>query len=204
MRFLPREEKFYADFLLQVSIIKEASAILLNGVQHGNSHMEKAAAEIKTLELKGDELIHDIFLRLNQTFLTPLDPEDIHKLASHLDDVLDCIEESAYRMVAYPLEPIPEPVKRITELVQQCVLALDRAFLALSKDEKFMDHCVEVNRLENETDDVFRSALKELFRTETNAIELIKRKEVYEVLEKATDYCENVADVLQEVMVKNS
>lgn len=204
MRFLPRDEKFFADFLKQAALIKEACAILDRGVEHGNSKIEAAAAEIKILEMRGDELIHDIFLRLNQTFLTPIDPEDIHKIASHLDDVLDCVEETAHRMVAYRLEPVPEPVKRMTKLLVQSADALDKAFLALSKDEKTIDYCVEINRLENETDDVFRAAIAELFRTETNAIELIKRKEVYEVLEKATDYCEDVVDALQEVVVKNS
>jgi len=204
MRFLPRDEKFFADFLKQAALIKEACALLDGGVEHGNSKIETAAAEIKTLEMRGDELIHDIFLRLNQTFLTPIDPEDIHKIASHLDDVLDCVEETAHRMVAYRLEPVPEPVKRMSKLLVQSAEALNNAFLALSKDQKTIDYCVEVNRLENETDDVFRAAISELFRTETNAIELIKRKEVYEVLEKATDYCEDVVDVLQEVVVKNS
>ena len=93
LRFLPREEKFFALFVSQVQLILEASRLLLDAVRSGNSHMARASEEIRTLEAKGDEIIHDTFTRLNQTFITPLDPEDIHALSSKLDDVLDGIED---------------------------------------------------------------------------------------------------------------
>jgi len=204
MRFLPREEKFYGDFLKQAHLIQEAVAVLDDGARKGNSHMVAAAAKLREIESRGDEIIHDIFTRLNQTFLTPLDPEDIHSLASHLDNVLDCIEESAYRISAYPLEPIPEPVLKLTSILVQLAAELTHAFESLSHDKHILQHCIEINRLENEADIVYRTAVAELFQKETNAIELIKRKEVYEVLEKASDFCEDVADALQEVIVKNS
>ena len=204
MRFLPREEKFYADFLKQAHLIREAVGVLDEGAKKGNSHMVAAAAKLREIESRGDEIIHDIFTRLNQTFLTPLDPEDIHRLASHLDNVLDCVEESAYRISAYPLEPIPEPVSKLTAILVQLAAELTHAFEALSHDKQILQHCIEINRLENDADIVYRAAVAELFQNETNAIELIKRKEVYEVLEKASDFCEDVADALQEVVVKNS
>ena len=204
MRFLPREEKFYADFLKQAHLIQEAVDVLDAAAQIGNSEMVTAAHKLRDIESRGDEIIHDVFTRLNQTFLTPLDPEDIHRLASHLDNVLDCLEESAYRISAYPLEPIPEPVTKLTAILVQLSRELLHAFEALSHDKQILQHCIEINRLENDADVVYRVAVAELFRNETNAIELIKRKEVYEVLEKATDFCEDVADALQEVVVKNS
>ncbi|MEP7362219.1 MAG: DUF47 family protein [Acidobacteriota bacterium] len=204
MRFLPREEKFYADFLKQAHLIEEAVTVLDAAAQIGNSEMVAAANKLKDIESRGDEIIHDVFTRLNQTFLTPLDPEDIHRLASHLDNVLDCLEESAYRISAYPLEPIPAPVTKLTAILVQLSREMIHAFEALSHDKQILQHCIEINRLENDADVVYRVAVAELFQTETNAIELIKRKEVYEVLEKATDFCEDVADVLQEVVVKNS
>lgn len=204
MRFLPREEKFYADFLKQAHLIQEAVTVLDAAAQQGNSHMDTAAERLRDIERRGDEIIHDIFTRLNQTFLTPLDPEDIHRLASHLDNVLDCLEESAYRISGYALEPIPPPVSKLTAILVQLSRELIHAFEALSHDKQILQHCIEINRLENDADVVYRVAVAELFQTETNAIELIKRKEVYEVLEKATDFCEDVADVLQEVVVKNS
>src|SRR6185437_16726971 len=99
MRLLPREEKFYHLFLKQVSIISEASRLLLEGVKFGSARMATIATEINLLEHRGDEVIHEIYTRLNQTFITPIDPEDIHSLSSKLDDVLDGIEDSVYRMV---------------------------------------------------------------------------------------------------------
>lgn len=204
MRFLPREEKFYADFLKQAHLIQEAVVVLDAAAHIGNSEMVAAATKLREIESRGDEIIHDVFTRLNQTFLTPLDPEDIHRLASHLDNVLDCLEESAYRISAYPLEPIPAPVTKLTAILVQLSREMIHAFEALSHDKQILQHCIEINRLENDADVVYRVAVAELFQTETNAIELIKRKEVYEVLEKATDFCEDVADVLQEVVVKNS
>jgi len=204
MRFLPREEKFYADFLKQAHLIQEAVDVLDAAAHIGNSEMVAAAAKLREIESRGDEIIHDVFTRLNQTFLTPLDPEDIHRLASHLDNVLDCLEESAYRISAYPLEPIPAPVTKLTAILVNLSREMINAFEALSHDKQILQHCIEINRLENDADVVYRVAVAELFQNETNAIELIKRKEVYEVLEKATDFCEDVADVLQEVVVKNS
>src|ERR1700694_3647156 len=106
MNFLPRKERFYSFFLNQVELIREASRILLDAVHAGDGHLKKAAQDIAILEQKGDRVMHEIYLRLNQTFITPLDPEDIHSLSSRLDDVLDGIEDAAYRMVAYRGEPI--------------------------------------------------------------------------------------------------
>src|SRR4249920_2273364 len=101
MRLLPRQEKFFDSFLDQARLIVEASRLLAEAVKAGNSHLSRAAVRIQQLEHEGDEIIHDTFTRLNQTFITPLDPEDIHSIASRLDDVLDGIEDAAYRMVAY-------------------------------------------------------------------------------------------------------
>src|SRR5215472_5399325 len=106
MRFLPREEKFYHLFEKQVAIISEAAKLLLAGVRAGNCTLSGAATEISALEHKGDEVIHEVFRRLNQTFITPIDPEDIHSLSSAMDDVTDGIEDTAHRIVAYHLDPI--------------------------------------------------------------------------------------------------
>ncbi len=204
MRLLPRQEKFFHLFLDQARIILEASEILLQGVKAGNSQLAVAAAEIRRLEQEGDEVIHDMFTRLNQTFITPLDPEDIHSLASHLDDVLDGIEDAVYRMIAYRLDPIPPVVIEICEIIHKSAIGLQKAFQALEKNEKLLDHCIEVNRLEGQADLVVRRAVADLFQHEKDPITLIKTKEVYEFLEATTDRCEDVADALQNVVVKNS
>ena len=204
MRFLPREEKFYALFNKQVDLITQASRLLLDGVRAGNSKLAETANQIVALEHAGDEIIHEIFTRLNQTFITPLDPEDIHNLSSRLDDVLDGIEDAAHRMVAYRLESIPARMIVLSEIIHTCCQTLAKAFLALEKNEQVMADCIEVNRLENEADNLVRSAVAELFATEKDAIALIKQKEIYDFLEATTDSCEDVADVLQNVVVKNS
>src|ERR1051326_2034585 len=120
MRLLPREEKFYQLFLKQVEIISEASRLLLDGVRTGNSRLAGAATEITVLEHKGDEVIHEVFNRLNQTFITPIDPEDIHAVASALDSVLDGIEDTSHRLVAYRIDPIPPVMIKLAELVAAC------------------------------------------------------------------------------------
>jgi predicted phosphate transport protein (TIGR00153 family) len=204
MRLLPRQEKFFTSFLDQVRLISEAASLLYDAVKEGNSHLSRAAARIQQLEHEGDEIIHDIFTRLNQTFITPLDPEDIHSLSSRLDDVLDGIEDAAYRMVAYRLEPIPPEVVELCEVVRDCAKSLEMAFEKLNKDEKLLDDCIEVNRLEDYADLLVRRAVAELFQQEKDPIALIKKKEIYEFLEETTDRCEDVADVLQNVVVKNS
>jgi predicted phosphate transport protein (TIGR00153 family) len=204
MRLLPREEKFYHLFLKQVGMISEAARLLLDGTRNGNSRLTVAAAEISTLEHAADEVIHEIFTRLNQTFITPIDPEDIHNISSALDDVLDGIEDTAHRLVSYRIDPVPPQMVTLAEIVAGCAGALTSAFSALEKNGPIMDHCIEINRLENEGDRIGRGAVVDLFENEKNPITLIKLKEVYEFFEDTIDSCEDVADVLQNVVVKNS
>src|SRR5215208_5440372 len=133
MRLLPRDEKFFNYFSRQVALISESSALLLEGVTAGGMSLETAATKIKVLEEKGDEVIHEIYTKLNQTFITPLDPEDLHSLSSHLDDVLDGIEDAAHRMVAYHVDPIPARVVEVCYHILACAKALEAAFEALNK-----------------------------------------------------------------------
>jgi uncharacterized protein len=205
MKLLPREEKFFALFLKQVETILEASKLMCAGVNAGNSKLAAVSEQIKALETRGDEITHDIFTRLNQTFITPLDPEDIQALSVSLDNVLDGIEESMHRIVAYQLEPITPTILELCTIINSCARALQKAFEALDRDrQKVMEHCIEINRLENEADKITRAAVADLFMHETDAIAIIKLKEVYDFLEATTDYCEDVADTLQTVVVKNS
>ncbi len=204
MRLLPREEKFYSLFVKQAEIIAEAARLLLDGVRSGPSRLTAAATEISVLEHRGDELIHEIFTRLNQTFITPIDPEDIHNVSSALDDVLDGLEDTSHRLVSYHIDPIPADMLTLAEIVSACGAALRKAFLALEKDGPILDHCIEINRLENEADRIGRSAVADLFNNEKDPIRVIKLKEVYDFIEAAIDSCEDVADVLQNVAVKNS
>jgi predicted phosphate transport protein (TIGR00153 family) len=204
MRFLPRQERFYQLFLDQARLIHSASGVLLEAVRRGQPRLVEAAAEIRKMEQQGDDIIHDIFTRLNKTFITPLDPEDIHSISSHLDDVLDGIEDAAHRIMAYQLDPIPPVVIELCEIIDKSAIGMLKAFEALEKDDNLLDHCIEVNRLEGHADHIVRRAVAELFQKEKDPIALIKQKEIYEFLEATTDRCEDVADVLQNVVVKNS
>jgi uncharacterized protein Yka (UPF0111/DUF47 family) len=204
MKLLPREEKFFAYFHQQVNFICQAADLLVEGAAAGNTHLASAAHQIKAIEEQADAVIHEIYTRLNSTFITPMDPEDIHSLSSHLDDVIDGIEDSVHRMLAYRIDPLPGTVLELCRLVQSCGLSLRKAFEALAKDQPFIDHCIEVNRLEEAADQLVRAAVADLFHNEKDPIRIIKLKEIYEFLEQTTDYCEDVADALQNVQVKNS
>lgn len=204
MRFLPKEEKFFALFLDQVRYISQAAALLLQGAEAGNAHMAKAAEEIGILERKADEVIHEVFRLLNQTFITPLDPEDIHSLSTHLDDVIDSIEEASHRMVIYNVDPITPVAIEVCRNIVASAKSLEAAFAALNSNSKIIDHCIEINRIEDVTDDIVRGAVRDLFANEKDPIQIMKLKEIYELLEQTTDFCEDVADALQNVVVKNS
>ena len=204
MNLLPRDEKFYALFLKQVEIISQAARVLSEGVRIGNSRLAGAATEISVLESRGDELIHVIFTRLNQTFITPLDPEDIHNISSALDNVLDGIEDTAHRLVSYEIDPVPRDMVDLAAIVNTCAVAAKKAFESLAQKGHILEHCIEINRLENEGDLISRSAVADLFRKQKDPITLIKLKEVYEFFEDTIDCFEDVADVLQGVVVKNS
>ena len=204
MNLLPRDEKFYHFFLQQVRIICQAADLLLEGAKAGSAQLATAAVRIRSLEQQGDEVTHEVYVRLNQTFVTPLDPVDIQSLSSHLDDVLDGIEEAVHRMVAYRLTEIPAIVVELCRIVRSCAEELRKAFEALSIGGELAEHTIEINRLEEVADQLVRSAVSDLFQTEKDPILLMKLKEVYEFLEQTTDACEDVADTLQTVTVKNS
>jgi predicted phosphate transport protein (TIGR00153 family) len=204
MNLLPRDEKFYDFFRRQVEIICQAADLLLEGARAGNAQLATAAVRIRDLEQDGDEVTHEVYVRLNQTFITPLDPEDIQSLSSHLDDVLDGIEEAVHRMVAYRLKVLPSVVLELCRIVGLCAEELRKAIEALSTGAEFAAYTIEINRLEEVADQLVRAAVSDLFQTEKDPILLMKLKEIYEFLEQTTDACEDVADALQTVTVKNS
>jgi uncharacterized protein len=203
MNLLPRDEKFFDLFQQHIRMLCQASALLLTGLRAGYQGMCAIEKEMETIERNGDEVIHEIFHRLRSTFLTPFDPEDIQTLATAIDDVLDAIEDATFRIVAYRLDPIPEPAVRLGKLIDEACESLARAIQGLKERKPCLDHCVEVNRIENQADAIERTQLANLFRCEMDPLLLIKQKEIYELLESATDRCEDVADVVQNVAIKN-
>ena len=160
--------------------------------------------QVQAIEHKGDKATHAIITKPNQTFITPFDREDIHRLASSLDDVLDFVNSAALRLVMYKiLTPPPVSAELAGIIVLQCE-ELAKGVSLLEKNGKVMEHCEEVNRLEDMADNVSRRAIADLFENEKDPIQLIKLKELYEVLEYATDKAEDAANVLEAIVLKSS
>lgn len=204
MRLLPREEKFHDLFHSQVTLILDAARTLAAAVKSGPAAMPAAAAHIDGVERQGDQLVIELFRRLNKTFITPLDPEDIQQLGSHLDNILDYLENVVHCLDAYEIDPIPTPIAGLADLIVQCAGELEKALLALSRNEPILDYCLAINRLEEDADLVHRRAVAGLFREVKDPILIIKCKEILDLLENTADACEDASDVLQTVAVKNS
>jgi len=204
MNFLPRNERFFELLQQHMRIVCQSSELLVSGLKSGYGGMHRISKQMEALERSGDEVIHQIFRTLQKTFITPFDPEDIQRLATSLDNVLDAMEDATFRIACYRVDPIPEAAVQLGTMIDHSTKALARALTLLEERKPVWDAVIEVNRLENEADAVERTVLGDLFSNETDPITLIKLKEVYEILEHATDMCEDVADVIQNVAVKNS
>lgn len=166
--------------------------------------VERKIDEVHRIEREGDELTHAILTKLNQTFITPFDREDIHQLASKLDDVLDFINASAARIVMYRITTPPPAAVELAKIILMQSQELQKAVSLMQKNGNILVHCVEINRLENEADLVAQHAIARLFECEKDPINLIKIKELLEFLERATDKAEDVANVLETVVLKNT
>jgi len=167
-------------------------------------NVEAKIHEVRRIEHRGDDMTHAILTKLNQTFITPFDREDIHKLASSFDDVLDFINAAGARIVMYRITNPPPAAGELAHLILAQSKELQKAVSLLQKNGDILAHCVEINRLENEADLVSRAAIARLFDEEKDPITLIKTKELIEFLELATDRAEDVADVLETVVLKNT
>src|SRR5581483_8272619 len=148
MRLLPQDEHFYQLFLNHIDKTVQAANLLAEASDADQDHRAAFASRIQTLEQQGDDIIHDIYVRLNSTFITPIDPEDIHALSSSLDDILDGIEECVYRLVAYQVGAVPPAMLELSRIILRSVRTLERAFTALSRNAPLTEAVIEVNRLE--------------------------------------------------------
>ncbi len=203
VRIIPRETKFFELFEEVASNVTEG-ARLLRVILQDFVDVELQVERLKSLEHRGDDMTHAILTKLNQTFITPFDREDIHRLASSLDDVLDFVNAAGQRLVIYKIRhPAPAAVELAGLIVRQAE-ELTKAVSLLEKNKHVLDHCVEINRLEDEADRVCREAVGRLFESEKDPIALIKMKELYEVLEIATDKAEDAANVLEAVVLKSA
>lgn len=200
---IPRDNTFFEMFA-------QMSSNLMNGARAmvdlfaDYKEVDSKIAELRRIERIGDEMTHNVFTKLNQTFITPFDREDIHELASSLDDVLDFLNAAGARIIMYRITNPPPAALELSRLIFLQAQELHRALPLLRKNGDILTHCVEINRLENEADVVSRAAIGRLFDEEKDPITLIKNKELLEFLETATDKAEDVANVLETVVLKNS
>ena len=203
MRLIPREQKFFKMFAdVAANLIQGAT--LLQDILKNPSGDPGRIGQLQDIEHRGDEMTHTIIRMLNQTFITPFDREDIHRLSSSLDDVLDFVNAAAVRMTLYRITNPPPAAAEIAGFIVTQSQELSIAVSLLDDNQGLLEHCVEVNRLENEADRVSRRAIAELFEREKDPIQLIKLKELYEVLETATDKAEDAANVLEAVALKSA
>jgi len=181
------------------------AAGLLRDLVYHFAHVEAKLSAIKTIEHEGDQITHAIVRRLNTTFVTPLDRQDIHRLASRLDDVLDYIDAAAAALLVYRVTAPTSECRAMTSVIVDAVAATERVVRCLRRlDRRFSIYAVEVHRHENRADELLQRSIAALFEEQTDPVELLKWKEIYETLEGVTDRCEDVAHAIQAVMLKTT
>ena len=203
---MPREEKFFNLFEQMAKTIVMAAQELKKLVDNWED-IEATVAKINEIEHEGDTTTHQIMYQLNRSFITPIDREDIGMLAHALDDVIDFIQAAADTMLLYKVKCPSQRAKELADIILQISTEVQRAMPQLRHRgdiQQMLNFCVEINRLENVADKIFRSALTELFDDTTDIAEVIKWRELYQVMEGATDKCEDVANVLEGVALKHS
>jgi len=204
--FLPRNDVFF-DLLERSANNVAAGAARFRAMLDDFDTLASSVEDLKRIEHEGDTITHDTIGRLYRSFITPFDREDIHLLISRLDDVLDVIDAAGRRMLLYRVERVPEGLAPLTDVVVAASRELVAALTALrtrAASEEARRHCVEVNRLENEGDQIYRAAIARLFDGHHEAIEVIKAKEILELIEKASDRCEDVADAIEAIVIKGA
>ncbi len=203
LRLVPRDESFFELFVRQARNIEAAAGELLELISDYRD-VEARAARIRHLEHEGDEMTHEVMRRLNTVFVTPLDHEDIHKLTSTLDDVLDHIEAAADLFVLHKIEaPLPD-MKAQADVLVQATRAVREGLETLPRYAQLAPHWIEVNRLENDGDRVYRRAVADLFDGDHRALDVLKWKDIIDELEAAIDRLEDVSDVLEAIALKHA
>lgn len=202
LSLFPRDEQFFTLFNQMADEIKSAATLLEQMVATDPPDFDKADA-IKDAEHRCDALTHDTIQRLHRTFVTPFDREDLYSLAASLDNVMDSIDAAAAMVRLYKIQTIRPGARELARTVSQSADRLHSALESLEKKTPVHPHAVEINRLENEADRAYQNAVRDLFETETDPILIIKWKEVLDMLEMVTDACEDVANVIEGVVVKH-
>ena len=202
-KILPREDSFFRMFVEQAENVQTGAEALVELL--GNyTNVERQVDRMKDIEHQGDDITHALINKLDKSFVTPFDREDIHELCSKVDDVLDLMDAVAGRLVVYRVKSLRPGVLELAKILQEATVQIVAAVRKLEKHDRILDHCIEINRLENEGDRLSRKMIAQLFEEEKNAVEIIKWKEIVEVLETAIDKCEDVANVIEGVILKSA
>ena len=202
-RLIPREARFFDDFIAMAEQIRLGATMLQDMLAPDKPIWDKAD-QIKEVEHKCDFLTHEIIQRLHRTFVTPLDREDIHALARSLDDVMDAIDATAAIVRLYSIDRVRPDARELARIIKDSADQMVIALKALERRRGVAEPAVEINRLENEADRIHQGAVRLLFQEERDPIVIIKWKEILDFLENATDRCEDVANVVEGVVVKHA
>ena len=201
---LPREDEYFTLFSQMTAKMQEASNALVEMTQGDSANFEAIAKKIKDAEHGCDAITHEITTKLNKSFITPFDREDIFALSVALDDVIDYIDAGARAILMYDIKEMSDHAKHLAKVIQQLTIEINSAVSMLKKPNNLNQHIVEIHRLENEADDVYFRAIGELFHNANDALTVIKWKELYEILENGTDRCEHVANIIESIMLKHT
>ena len=201
---LPREDEYFDMFSQITNKVQEATQLLVRMVSEEDVDFIAYARKIKDVEHGCDEITHKVTTKLNKSFITPFDREDIYTLAVALDDVCDYVDAAARAIRMYGIKVFNEYVRQLARLLNSQASAMNSAVALLKSPSGMNAQIVEIHRLENEADEAYSRAIGDLFKNSTDAIEVIKMKELLEILENGTDKCEQVANIMESVVLKHS
>jgi predicted phosphate transport protein (TIGR00153 family) len=202
--FIPKEEQYFSFFSQMTSYIYDAARVLVEMLNDQKGDYPAYLKRIKDIEHECDDLTHSISMKLNKSFITPFDREDIYLLSSALDDVVDLIDDAARAMVMYDIHESTAHARHFADVIQRMAVQLHEVVSMLAKPNGINPRLVELHRLENEGDEVYHTAIAELFHNATDPMNVIRWKDIYEKLEAAVDRCENVANIIESVIIKHT
>jgi predicted phosphate transport protein (TIGR00153 family) len=202
--FVPKEEQYFSFFSQMTSYIYDAARVLVEMLNDKNGDYPAYLERIKDIEHECDDLTHSISMKLNKSFITPFDREDIYLLSSALDDVVDLIDDAARAMVMFDVRESTAHARHFADVIQRMAVQLHEVVSMLAKPNGINPRLVELHRLENEGDEVYYKAIAELFHNATEPMNVIRWKDIYEKLEAAVDRCENVANIIESVIIKHT
>ena len=205
--FLPKEEKFFLLLEKQSKVVlrgaKEFKDLIDNYPKLSEKEISYRVGKIKEIESLGDDITHDIIDKLNKSFITPFDKEDIHELTVLLDDILDLINAIAKRLVLFRIKNASKYIKEFTETIWKGVIEVDKCICNLKRTKHTKTYCINIHSIENDADELFSKALADLFENSKNSIDVVKYKDIYQFLEAITDKCEHISHIIEGIVVKH-